>query len=194
MNEEQKQQYQERYKEEKQKGVKFFPDIVYKDIIVSFGLFLLLIGLATFAGVANEPKADPNDSSYVPRPEWYFLFLFQMLKYFPGEVEWLGTAIIPTLAVLALILLPLYDKNPHRFWKYRKFAITLMSVILIGMVALTVIAVATTPPQEESESIAGTISEQIIIGEELYSINCVECHGPDGEGGPRAGADQAHVL
>jgi ubiquinol-cytochrome c reductase cytochrome b subunit len=189
MNEDQKTRYFERYKEEKTKGVKFFPDILYKDLIVSFGLFLFLVGLAAFIGVPDEPKADPNDSAYIPRPEWYFLFLFQMLKYFPGEIEWVGTAIIPTLAVLALILLPLFDRNPRRYWKYRKLGITLMSVIVIGMIALTVVAVTTTPPHEESETLAGTITEQIIVGEELYSIHCVECHGPDGEGGEIKGVE-----
>ena len=158
MNEEQKQEYYKKYKKEKQKGVKFYPDIVYKDIIVSFGLFVLLIGLAPFVGVAGEPKADPSDTSYIPRPEWYFLFLFQMLKYFPGQLEWVGTAIIPTIAVLALILLPFFDRNPKRFWRKRKLAISVMTVIVIGMVALTVVAVMTTPAQEESGTLAGTIS------------------------------------
>ena len=60
MNEEQKQSYKERYLQAKQKGVKFWPDIIYKDLIVSFAFFLLLIGLATFIGVAREPRADPS--------------------------------------------------------------------------------------------------------------------------------------
>ena len=189
MNEEQKQEYYKKYKKEKQKGVKFYPDIVYKDIIVSFSLFLLLIGLAIFVGVAGEPKADPSDTTYIPRPEWYFLFLFQMLKYFPGQLEWVGTAIIPTIAVLALILLPFFDRNPNRFWRKRKLAISIMTVIVIGMVALTVVAVVTTPAQEESDTLAGTISEKIVAGEELYGLYCVECHGADGEGGEIIGVE-----
>jgi len=88
MNEEFKKRYKDKYYSLKQKGVKFFPDIIYKDLVVSFGLFILLILLATFIGVKNEPKADPSDTSYIPRPEWYFLFLFQFLKYFPGNLEW----------------------------------------------------------------------------------------------------------
>lgn len=79
MNEEQKQLYNERYLQAKQKGVKFWPDIIYKDLIFSFAIFLLLVGLATFIGVAREPRADPSDLSYIPRPEWYFLFLFKIL-------------------------------------------------------------------------------------------------------------------
>jgi menaquinol-cytochrome c reductase cytochrome b/c subunit len=189
VNEEQKQKYLEKYGRAKQKGVKFFPDIIYKDMIVSFAIFLLLIGLAAFVGVANEPPADPNDTAYIPRPEWYFLFLFEMLKYFPGEIEWVGTALIPGLAVLALFLLPFFDHNPHRHWSKRRFAIASMSLIVVGMVALTIIAAVTTPPQEEEGIIATTISEKMVVGEENYSIHCVECHGPDGEGGEIVGVE-----
>ncbi|MEA3440843.1 MAG: c-type cytochrome [Chloroflexota bacterium] len=189
MNEEQKQRYHERYAEEKQKGVKFYPDIIYKDIVVSFGLFILLVGLAIFVGVANEPKADPSDTSYIPRPEWYFLFLFEFLKYVPGAIEWVGAAVIPGVVIVVLFLLPFIDRNPNRHSSKRKLAISIMTVIVLGIVALTILAVATTPPQPETDTIAGTITEQIVVGEELYGLHCVECHGPDGEGGEIVGVE-----
>jgi menaquinol-cytochrome c reductase cytochrome b/c subunit len=189
VNEEQKQAYLEKYSQEKQKGSKFWPDIIYKDLIVSFAIFLLLVGLATFLGVAQEPRADPSDSAYIPRPEWYFLFLFEMLKFFPGNIEWVGTVVIPTLAILALFLLPFYDRSPFRHWKKRKFGIAFMGIVVVAMVGLTVRAVATTPPQEEEASIASTISEQIVLGQDLYSVQCVECHGADGEGGEIIGVE-----
>jgi mono/diheme cytochrome c family protein len=188
VNEEQKQAYLEEYKKEKERGYKFWPDIIYKDLLASFALFLLLIGLAIFVGVAAEPPADPNDASYIPRPEWYFLFLFELLKFFPGQIEWIGTFLIPTIAILALFLLPFYDRSPFRHWKKRKFAVTLMSVIVVGIIALTIMAVVTTPPQEET-SLASSLSEQIVLGQDLYSVHCVECHGPDGEGGEIVGVE-----
>ena len=188
MNEEQKREYQEKYQREKDQGTKFYPDIIYKDLLVSFAIFLLLVGLAIFVGVPAEPPADPSDSSYVPRPEWYFLFLFEMLKYFPGAIEWVGTVIIPTIAILALLLLPFYDRKPARYWKKRKLPTAIMGVIVIGMVALTIMAVVSTPPQEE-EDVALTLSDQIVAGQDLYSIQCVECHGPDGEGGEIVGVE-----
>ena len=189
MNVEQKQTYEERYYEAKQKGVKFYPDIIYKDMLLSFGIFVLLVGLAIFVGVASEPKADPIDTAYIPRPEWYFLFLFEFLKYVPGVLEWVGAAVIPGIAVLVLILLPFIDRNPKRHWSKRKFAISFMTIIVLGMVALTISAVMTTPPKAESETIAGTITEKIVVGEEFYAIHCVECHGPDGEGGEIVGVE-----
>jgi mono/diheme cytochrome c family protein len=182
-----KQAYKERYEAQKQRGVKFFPDIIYKDMIVAFGVFILLVFLATFIGVKPEAPADPNDSTYIPRPEWYFLFLFQMLKYFPGSIEWVGTAIVPALAVLALLFLPFYDRSPVRYWRKRRLAIGLMSITVIGIVALTILAAAATPPQEEFS--ATSISDQIIVGQDLYSIQCVECHGSEGEGGEIVGVE-----
>jgi menaquinol-cytochrome c reductase cytochrome b/c subunit len=189
VNEEQKKLYKEKYSQEKQKGVKFWPDIIYKDVVITIALFLVLIILATWVGVSQEPKADPSDSAYIPRPEWYFLFLFQMLKYFPGSLEWLGTTIIPIIVVLVLFLLPFLDRNPRRHWKSRPWAIGIMTVMVVGIVILTVLAVVTTPAQEVTGTIAGTIPEQILAGQDLYSVNCTECHGPDGEGGEIKGVE-----
>ena len=188
MNDDFKKKVNEKYEEKLQKGERFWPDSIYKDLLVSFALFILLIGLATFIGIHPEPKVDPTDATYVPRPEWYFLFLFEFLKYFPGEIEWVGAAVIPAILVMALIFLPLYDKNPLRHYSKRKFAIGFMSFIVVGIVGLTISAVLTTPPQVETE-IAGSLTEQIVLGQDLYSIQCVECHGPDGEGGEIVGVE-----
>ena len=188
MNEEQKLEYKKKYEQAKQNGVKFWPDIIYKDLLVSFGLFILLIGLAAFVGIHPEPKADPSDTTYVPRPEWYFLFLFEFLKFIPGKVEWLGTFVIPLLGVLILFALPFLDKNPLRHWKNRLVGVTVMGLVVLGMVGLTLRSVITTPKSGEDTS-ANTLQEKIILGNELYAIHCVECHGPDGEGGLIAGVE-----
>ena len=87
MNEAEKKSYLERYKQKKQNGEYFWPDSIAKDAIVSLMIFMLLLGLAIFAGVPSEPPANPSDTSYIPRPEWYFLWMFQLLKYFPGKLE-----------------------------------------------------------------------------------------------------------
>ena len=181
MNEQDKQYIERRYEEEKAKGVKFFPDIVYKDTIVAFAVFILLVSLAMFVGVPEEPPADPSDTSYVPRPEWYFLFLFEMLKFFPGQIEFLGTAVIPGLAVVALLLLPLFDRSVKRHPRSRLVATTIMSVAVLGMVFLTIRATLTTPPP--AEAVGLSYQEQVASGQELYVEHCAECHGEEGEGG-----------
>lgn len=183
MNEQQKQEYKERYLRAKRNGEKFYPDAIYKDLLVSFAIFLLLVGLALFIGITPEPQADPSDTTYVPRPEWYFLFLFEMLKFFPGSIEWVGTAVIPGIAVLVLLLLPFIDRNPARHWKKRKIALSVMSVVVAIMVGLTVRAVITTPPSEAEAAVATTLPDKFAAGQDTYSVQCVECHGAEGEGG-----------
>ncbi len=181
MNNEQKKQYLEKYYQEKQKGVKFWPDIIYKDLLVAFAVFLILVMLATFVGVAGEAKADPIDGTYIPRPEWYFLWLFEFLKYIPGELEWVGATVIPGLLVGLLFLLPFFDRNPSRYWKRRPVAISVMTFIVLAIVVLTISATLNTPEQAEAGVIAGTLPEKIAGGEELYGTYCVECHGVDGD-------------
>ena len=83
-----------------------------------------------------------------------------MLKYFPGKLEWLGTAVIPVIAILVLLLLPFLDRNQKRHYSKRKIALTVMGVVVVGIVGLTIIAAVTTPPQEPLAA-ADTIPEQI---------------------------------
>jgi mono/diheme cytochrome c family protein len=180
MKEENKKSILEKYKLELQKGERFWPDSIYKDLLISLAIFIVLILLASFLGVPTEPKANPNDTAYIPRPEWYFLFLFQMLKYFPGNLEWLGTTIIPGIAILVLLLLPILDRNQKRHYSARKIALTVMGVVVVGIVGLTVLAAVTTPPQEPLTA-AGTIPQQISLGQDLFSLNCAQCHGADGK-------------
>ena len=116
MNESEKREYLERYRAEKEKGVPFFPDILFKDALVSLLVFVLLVVLAYFVGAPLEERANPADTTYNPRPEWYFLFLFQLLKYFPGNIEFVGVVIIPTIAIALLVLLPFLDRSPRRHY------------------------------------------------------------------------------
>ncbi len=85
MNEREKKETLEKYQEAKKKGVPFFPDIIFSDAIVSFVVFLLLIALAYFLGAPLEARANPADTTYTPRPEWYFLFPVSVIEIFPGK-------------------------------------------------------------------------------------------------------------
>ncbi len=189
MNEEHKKRYLEKYKKSKDKGEKFYPEVIYQDLLVSFAIFIVLIMLATFVGVASDAKADPSDSTYIPRPEWYFLFLFEMLKFFPGEIEWVGTFIVPVAAISVLFLLPFIDRSHFRHPSQRKVPISIMGAVVLGMIGLTIRAVITTPEQAEAAPIAESLSGRILLGQDLYSIECVECHGADGEGGEIKGVE-----
>ncbi len=76
--------YRDRVHESKTGGLRFWPDIIGKDVLVGTLVIALLVGLGTFVGAPLEAPADPTDASYVPRPEWYFLPFFQLLKLVPG--------------------------------------------------------------------------------------------------------------
>ena len=66
-------------------------------------------------GAEQGPKADPTTTTYTPRPEWYFFFLFEVLRVIkPPELVPLATIGIPTIAMILLFLLPFYDRGPER--------------------------------------------------------------------------------
>src|SRR5512139_1253056 len=152
MNEQEKQEYLEKYHEEKEKGVPFYPDIIFKDAVVAFLIFLILVGLAYFIGAPLEARANPADTTYTPRPEWYFLFLFQLLKYFPGRLEVLGVIVLPTLAILALLALPFLDRGPKRHSRSRPIVIGVTLLVVAGVLGLTTLALVEAPPPAAAAS------------------------------------------
>ena len=77
-------------------------------------VFASLLAMAMLVRAPLDEVANPADASYVPRPEWYFLSLFQLLKYFPGPLEPVATQVIPGLAIGFLALLPFLDRHPER--------------------------------------------------------------------------------
>jgi mono/diheme cytochrome c family protein len=170
MNEQEKKSYLKRYKEAKEKGVPFFPDIIFKDAIVALTIFLILVALAYFIGAPLEARANPNDTSYTPRPEWYFLFLFQLLKYFPGNLEVIGAMVLPGLFILLLFALPFIDKSAKRNFRNRPFATVAALLVVIGVGTLTFLAATEAPPPQEK-----VVVDQAAA---LYSANCANCHGP----------------
>ncbi len=147
--------------EDMKTGKPFFPDQVFEDVVGMLILFVILACAALFADVPLEDVADPTNADYDPRPEWYFLFLFQLLKYFQGPFEILGTFIIPTVGMLLLLFLPFLDRKDREvLWK-RPIALTVTSVCVIGIVGLTILGAKspkletqdTTPTENETQQI-----------------------------------------
>jgi len=167
MNEETKKQINAKYERELNSGERFWPDSIFKDVIMALGIFVLLVVLATFIGVHDTPKADPSDSSYVPRPEWYFLFLFKFLALYGqipvlGKIEFIATIIIPVIAIGVLTLLPFLEKSPYRYYGKRVLPISMMAIFVVSMVTLTWISDISTTSGEEGVYLAGIL--QIIGG------------------------------
>src|SRR5512139_1107932 len=169
MNKQEREAYDKEYHEAKEKGVPFFPDILFKDAVVALLVFLVLVALSYFVGAPLEARADPGDTTYTPRPEWYFLFLFQLLKYFPGQLEVVGVVLIPTVVVLLLFALPFLDRSPRRHFLSRPIVtiVTVVAVLAVG--GLTIQAARETPPP------AGAAGGDPVAA--LYTDNCAPCHG-----------------
>lgn len=246
MNDETKKQINERYERQLDKGERFWPDTIFKDLIMSLGIFVLLLLLASFVGIPAEAKADPSDTSYIPRPEWYFLFLFKFLALYGqlpliGKIEWLATVLVPAIALGVLTLVPFIEKSPHRHYSKRILPISIMTIMVVGIVLLTLMSEVPTVTEDGSkllgtlQTIAGifipmaayilffvfknntrlmlwttslaavsmilisgtvlalapekhgeevevatTLVDQIVAGQDLYSVHCTECHGDDG--------------
>src|SRR5919198_6091853 len=115
MNNREKEQYLQEYDVLKKKGKPFFPYAVLKDSTMAFVVLIVVVVMSLVLGAEQGPKADPTTTSYVPRPEWYFFFLFELLRVLkPPYLVPLATIGIPTIAMILLFLLPFYDRGPER--------------------------------------------------------------------------------
>jgi ubiquinol-cytochrome c reductase cytochrome b subunit len=169
----------------------FYPVQVFKDTVAIFAAFAILFTLAVAVRVPLEQLADPTDTAYIPRPEWYFLFLFQTLKLFSGPLEVIGSVVLPGLAILALILVPFIDRARMVRVTRRTFAASVVLLTAAGWASLTVAAVRSTPKPSRGAEIdysAPTdwmqLSPQEMAGiAHFRQENCITCHAVAGEGG-----------
>jgi ubiquinol-cytochrome c reductase cytochrome b subunit len=173
----------------------FYPEQVFKDTVAVFVAFAILFTLAIAARVPLERLADPTDTSYIPRPEWYFLFLFQMLMVFEGPLEVVGTVILPTVAILALVVTPFVDRGKVVKARKRLLAMGIVVLAAVGWGGMTLAAIRSTPPQTAASSIDFSDPTQWmqLKPAELSGIhyyreeNCAACHnvtGTEAKAGP----------
>jgi ubiquinol-cytochrome c reductase cytochrome b subunit len=172
----------------------FFPEQVFKDTVAVFVAFVILFVMAIAVRVPLERMADPADTSYIPRPEWYFLFLFQTLKAFEGPLEVIGTVVLPTLAILALILTPFIDRGQVVRVRQRTLAGGIVVLAALGWGGLTAAAIKSTPPQTAASQIdfSGPTQWMQLAPAELAGVHyfrtesCATCHNITG-GPPKRG-------
>ncbi|MBR58448.1 MAG: hypothetical protein CMH54_10555 [Myxococcales bacterium] len=184
------------------RSIKFWPVQAFYDLVFITVILGVLLTLAVFVGAPLDAPADPS-SSYVARPEWYFLFLFQILKYFEGPMMLLGTVIIPGLAATYLVILPWLDRSKENTLKARWKTVAPMAFGLVALAALTLVAMsedannksyqAQLAVQAEEAKVAkkyarngftayGTI--EALEGRKLFRTHCTSCHEAEGEGTP----------
>jgi ubiquinol-cytochrome c reductase cytochrome b subunit len=165
-----------------------FPNQLFKDSIFILFVFIMLAGFAILLPAGLEPQADPTDSTYNPRPEWYFYFVFQMLRIFEGKYEVVGTVVLPTIAIIALVLLPFLDRNPERAPQKR----TIM-MILAGLAVVTIGFLTIMGAKAPIVNAPAVTSPSVLAGRLLYDKNgCSACHSIQGRGG-KIGPELSHV-
>ena len=174
--------YDAAYGASKRKGVRFWPDVVSKDILVGLLTILALLAVAKLFGAPLEAPADPTDNSFIPTPEWYFLPFFQLLKLFPGSMEATIAVGVPALLMLALLGLPFFDRNSKRHLLGRPVATVSMSVLLGGSALLLGAAVRDVQPTVAPETGRALTSMQR-AGRATFKRQCASCHLVAGKGG-----------
>jgi len=121
-------------------GEIFYPSFLFKEIVVMMLIFILVaVVLAMVFPVGLEDPADPTDNIYIPKPEWYFMSLYQLLKYFPGKLEIIATAIIPAGGIIGLLILPFIDKGIEKRPNKRPIAMIIMIFAIVAIISLTLI-------------------------------------------------------
>ena len=151
MNQAQKEAYLREYSLLKSKGKPFFPYAVLKDSLMACIVLLVILVMAILFGSELGPKADPTTTTYTPRPEWYFFFLFELLRVIkPPELTPLATIGIPTICMILIILLPFIDRSPER----RPIAMVTAFFVICAMGYLTYLGASAGSPNEIDMKVA----------------------------------------
>jgi menaquinol-cytochrome c reductase cytochrome b/c subunit len=184
MNQAEKEQYLREYAMLKAKGKPFYPYAVAKDSIMAAIVVLTIVFLSLLFGAELGPKADPTTTTYVPRPEWYFFFLFELLRVVkPPELTPLATIGIPTVCMILIVLLPFIDRSPERRPERRPIA-TFSGIFVIGAMAyLTFLGANAGSPNEIEYKVAPQYEAGKLVAAQS---GCLACHkiGENGNSGP----------
>ena len=167
----------------------FWPEQVGKDLIVAILIFILLVTLSAFNPPPFTGPADPLDTTFSPKPEWNFLFLYQALKFFPGSLEKVGTVGIPLLVIILFVMIPFFDRKPKRNPLKRPammfggfvFLTLLMTLTITGYISHTS-KIDIKPKFATTKSIK--LSPQALKGKNIFdTYGCISCHTISGRGG-----------
>ncbi len=195
MNQREKEEYLREYSILKAKGKPFFPYAVAKDAVMACVVMAVIITMSLVLGAELGSKANPTTTTYVPRPEWYFFFLFEVLRVIkPPSLVPLATIGVPTLGMILLFLLPFYDRSPERRPEHRPIA-TLTGIVVICAMAFltyeganagspTVIEMPT--PEHVVQAGGATLAEFEAGRKVVAQSGCLACHkiGDNGNAGP----------
>src|SRR3954466_15922771 len=184
MNRVEKEQYLREYSILKAQGKPFFPYAVAKDSLMAVVVMAVIIGMSLIFGAELGPKADPTTTTYVPRPEWYFFFLFELLRVIkPALLTPLATIGVPTIAMVLLFALPFYDRGPERRAERRPIATTAGILTIFAMGYLTYLGASAGSPNEVDMKVPANLEAGKLV---VAQSGCLACHkiGENGNDGP----------
>jgi len=192
VNAREKEAYLRDYSVMKSQGKPFFPYAVAKDSIMALIVMIVIIGLSVILGAELGPKADPSTTTYVPRPEWYFFFLFEVLRVIkPPELVPLATIGVPTICMILLFTLPFFDRSTERRPERRPIATTAGILTIAAMAFLTYQGANAGPPTQidmkPPSDLHGASLAQYNAGKLVAAQSgCLACHklGDNGNDGP----------
>jgi menaquinol-cytochrome c reductase cytochrome b/c subunit len=191
MNAREKQEYLREYSLLKNQGKPFFPYAVAKDSIMACVVLASIIGMSIIFGAELGPKADPTTTTYVPRPEWYFFFLFELLRVIkPSTLVPLATIGVPTILMILMILVPFVDRGPERRPERRPLAMATAVFVISAMAYLTYLGAAAGSPNEIDLKVAKQYEAGKLVAAQS---GCLACHkiGENGNDGP--GPELTHI-
>jgi menaquinol-cytochrome c reductase cytochrome b/c subunit len=187
-----KEQYLREYQILKSQGKPFFPYAVLKDSVMAAIVLAVIIALAVILGAGElANKADPTTTTYTPRPDWYFYFLFELLRVIkPPQLTVLATVGIPTICLVLLLLLPFYDRNPERRPERRPIATTAAFATIAAMAYLTYLGAHADAPDKIDMKVPASLEAGQTVANQS---GCGACHkfGEAGNTGP--GPDLSHI-
>jgi menaquinol-cytochrome c reductase cytochrome b/c subunit len=195
MNQREKEEYLREYATLKSQGKPFFPYAVAKDGAMAVVVMVVIIAMSLVLGAELGSKANPTTTTYVPRPEWYFFFLFELLRVIkPTSLVDLATIGVPTLCMVLLFLLPFYDRGPERRPERRPIATT-TGIFVIGAMALLTYqgasagsptAIEMTTPASVVHAGGKRLTEYEAGSKVVAQTGCLACHkiGENGNAGP----------
>jgi menaquinol-cytochrome c reductase cytochrome b/c subunit len=201
MNQAQKEAYLREYSVLKSEGKPFFPYAVGKDALMACIVLGTILFLAFMFGAELGPKADPTTTTYVPRPDWYFYFLFEVLRVMKNVPKFtpMATIGVPTICMILLFLLPFYDRSPERRIERRPVALAAGVATIAAMAYLTYTGANTGSPNSvDMKPPAGLTAQQkqtFTAGAQVVGQSgCLACHtlGSNGNSGP--GPNLTHIA
>ena len=200
MNQAEKEAYLREYSILKGEGKPFFPYAVAKDGTMAAIVLAVIIFLALMFGAEMGPKVDPTTTTYVPRPDWYFYFLFEVLRVMKNVPKFtpMATIGVPTICMILLFLLPFYDRGAERRIERRPIALAAGIATIAAMAYLTYSGantgspntVALKPPSNLSTAQLAVFQRgKLVVGQS----GCLACHviGDNGNNGP--GPNLTHI-